>query len=95
MDVDARFPKGTRLDLVVGVTGAKDVRVPWLMGLSLDDAKGTLMRRNLALGHVGYMDDVVTALDTSSAVVVSQDVSPERKPYVSEGTAIDLYLGKH
>ena len=47
------------------------------------------------LGHVGYMDDVVTALDTSLAVVVSQDVSPERKPYVSEGTAIDLYLGKH
>lgn len=41
------------------------------------------------------MDDVVTALDTSLAVVVSQDVSPERKPYVSEGTAIDLYLGKH
>ena len=95
VDVDARFPKGTTLDLVVGVTGAKDVRVPWLMGLSLDDAKGTLMRRNLALGHVGYMDDVVTSLDTSLAVVVSQDVSPERKPYVSEGTAIDLYLGKH
>ena len=68
---DARFGGGG--------DGAKDV-APWLMGLSLDDAKGTLMRRNLALGHVGYMDDVVTALDTSLAVVVSQDVSPEHKP---------------
>ena len=90
MEVDARFPKGTTLDLVVGVTGAKDVRVPWLMGLSLDDAKRHLDAAQPALGHVGYMDDVVTALDTSLAVVVSQDVNTERKPYVSEGTAIDL-----
>lgn len=92
---DARYPKGTRLKLVVGVAGAKDVRVPWLVGLSLKDATGILGRRNLALGHVGYQDDVVTALDSTLAVVVSQDVSPGDQLYVREGTAIDLYLGKH
>ena len=74
---------------------AKDVRVPWLMGLSLKDAKGVLNRRNLALGHVGYADDIITALDTSLAVVVSQDATPAEVPYVNEGSAIDLYLGKH
>jgi beta-lactam-binding protein with PASTA domain len=92
---DARYPKGTRLRLVVGVAGAKDVRVPWLVGLSLKDASGILGRRNLALGHVGYAEDVTNALDTSLAVVVSQDASPADQPYVREGTAIDLYLGKH
>ena len=92
---DASFPKGSSLTLVVGVVGAKDVRVPWLMGLSLKDAKGVLNRRNLALGHVGYAADVVTALDTNLAVVVSQDATPAEVPYVKEGSAIDLYLGKH
>ena len=92
---DASFPRGSSLTLVVGVVGAKDVRVPWLMGLSLKDAKGVLNRRNLALGHVGYADDIITALDTSLAVVVSQDETPAEVPYVNEGSAIDLYLGKH
>ena len=40
------------------------------------DAMGVLNRRNLALGHVGYAADVVTALDTNLAVVVSQDATP-------------------
>ena len=92
---DASFPKGTSLKLVVGVIGAKDVRVPWLMGLTINDARGVLARRNLALGHVGYADDIVTALDSTLAVVVSQDASPAEEPYVKEGSAIDLYLGKH
>ena len=95
VDAEARFPKGTKLTMVVGVTGAKDVRVPWLVGLSLKDAEAVLARRNLALGHVGYAEDVSSALDSSLAVVVSQDVSPGRQPYVAEGTAIDLYFGKH
>ena len=95
VDAEARFPKGTQLTMVVGVTGAKDVRVPWLVGLSLKDAEAVLARRNLALGHVGYAEDVSSALDSSLAVVVSQDVSPGRQPYVAEGTAIDLYFGKH
>jgi beta-lactam-binding protein with PASTA domain len=92
---EALYPKGTRLRLVVGVAGAKDVRVPWLVGLTLKDAAGILARRNLALGHVGYADDITNALDTSLAVVVSQDASPADLLYVREGTAIDLYLGKH
>ena len=54
-----------------------------------------LSRRKLALGHVGCADDVVTALDSTLAVVVSQDASPGTTPYVREGSAIDLYLGKH
>ena len=90
-----RHPKGTRLKLVVGVAGAKDVRVPWLVGLSLKDATGILARRQLALGHIGYAEDVKTQLDSSLAVVVSQDVSPADQMTVREGTAIDLYLGKH
>jgi hypothetical protein len=38
---------------------------------------------------------VVTALDSSLAVILSQDASPADKPKVREGTAIDVYLGKH
>ena len=90
-----RLPKGSSLVLVVGARGRKMVRVPWLMGLSLKDAKGVLSRRNLALGYVEYGQDIQTALDSNLAVVVDQDANPADRPQVKEGTAIDLYLGKH
>ena len=90
-----RLPRGSVLELVVGVVGARDVRVPWLVGLSLEDAEAVLGRRKLALGHVGYEADIQTALDSSLAVVVSQDASPAKTPRLEEGTAVDLYLGKH
>ncbi len=95
LDADDRLPKGSRVDLVVGVAGKSEVGVPWLVGLSLREAKDVLDRRNLALGDVAYGPDVVTALDSSLAVILSQDASPADKPKVREGTAIDVYLGKH
>lgn len=94
VEAESRHPKGTALDLVVGVAGAKDVRVPWLIGLTMKDASGVLARRRLAMGHIGYAADVETALDSSRAVVVSQDISPTDVPFVEEGTAIDVVLGK-
>ena len=95
LSTDDRLPKGSSLVLVVGSKGSKMVRVPWLMGLSLKDAKGVLSRRNLALGYVDYGQDIRTALDSNLAVVVDQDANPADQPQVKEGTAIDLYLGKH
>lgn len=95
LGTDDRLPKGSSITLVVGTKGSEMVRVPWLMGLSLKDAKGVLSRRNLAVGYVEYSPSVRTALDTTLAVVVDQDANPSKEPQVKEGTAIDLYLGKH
>jgi eukaryotic-like serine/threonine-protein kinase len=92
---DDRLPKGSRLSLVVGVAGTREVGVPWLVGLSLREAQEILSRRKLSVGDVAYGDDILTALDSSLAVVVSQDASPMDQPKIREGTAIDLYLGKH
>ena len=72
--------------------GSDEARVPWLSGLSLEDAAAVLARRKLALGHVGYAPDVLTAQDSANAVVASQDIVPSETPYVAEGTAVDLYF---
>lgn len=90
-----RLPRGTALTLVVGQPGAQDVRVPWLKGLSLTDAQSALSKRGLAIGHIGYDSSVKDDLDSSMAVVVSQDVDPRNQSHVEEGTSIDLYLGKY
>jgi len=79
----------------VGVAGTREVGVPWLVGLSLREAQEILLRRKLSVGDVAFGDDILTALDSSLAVVVSQDASPMDQPKIREGTAIDLYLGKH
>ena len=94
LGTDDRLPKGSSITLVVGTKGSEMVRVPWLMGLSLKDARGVLSRRNLAVGYVEYSPSVRTALDTTLAVVVDQD-QPFQGASSEEGTAIDLYLGKH
>ena len=85
-------PRALNLVLVAGVLGSDEARVPWLSGLSLQDAAAVLARRKLALGHVGYAPDVLTAQDSANAVVASQDIVPSETPYVAEGTAVDLYF---
>jgi len=92
LDSETRLPKGSDLVLVAGVLGSDEARVPWLSGLSLQDAAAVLARRKLALGHVGYAPDVLTAQDSANAVVASQDIVPSETPYVAEGTAVDLYF---
>ena len=92
LDSETRLPKGSELVLVAGVLGSDDARVPWLSGLSLQDASAVLARRKLALGHVGYAPDVLTAQDSANAVVASQDIVPSEIPFVAEGTAVDLYF---
>ena len=79
------FPRDLH-SLVVGVVGAKDVRS--LVDRTLKDAMGVLNRRNLALGHVGYAADVVTALDTIWRWSFLR-MPPQRKSPTSRGFAID------
>ena len=92
LDSETRLPKGSDLVLVVGVLGSDEARVPWLSGLSLQDAAAVLSRRKLALGHVGYAPRVQTARDSTNAVVARQDIVPSETPFVAEGTAVDLYF---
>ena len=79
LDSETRLPKGSDLILVAGVLGSDEARVPWLSGLSLQDAASVLARRKLALGHVGYAPDVLTAQDSANAVVASRTLCL-RKP---------------
>ena len=89
---ETRLPKGSELVLVAGVLGSDEARVPWLSGLSLQDAAAVLSRRKLAMGHVGYAPGVQTSLDSANAVVARQDIVPSETPFVAEGTAVDLYF---
>ena len=90
---DDRKRRGTSITLVVGMVNNSNVRIPWLMGLTLRDASNSLTSNSLSLGYVEYGDSVFTRNDTLAALVVRQFPSSS-KGLVQAGTAIDIYLEK-
>jgi beta-lactam-binding protein with PASTA domain len=90
---DDRKKRGTTITMIVGEVSDSKVRVPWLKGLSLDDASRRLTGSSLSVGFVEYGDSLFTRNDTLSALVVRQFPSSSMG-YVNAGTAIDLYLEK-
>lgn len=93
--VDPELPikRGTSVTLIVGEVVDSQVRIPWLKGLTLKEAKKTLSRSSLSVGYVEYGDSVLTRNDTISALVSSQ-FPPSSAGNVKAGTAIDLYFDK-
>ncbi len=93
LDADDRKQRGTALTLVIGEVLDKNVRIPWLIGLTLSDATQRLSNSSLSVGYVEYGDSLFTRKDTLRALVVSQ-FPKSSAGYVKAGTAIDLLLEK-
>jgi beta-lactam-binding protein with PASTA domain len=90
---DERKQRGTSLTLVIGKVLDKNVRIPWLIGLSLSDATQRLSNSSLSVGYVEYGDSLFTRKDTLRALVVSQ-FPKSSAGFAKAGTAIDLFLEK-
>jgi len=86
-----RRVRGSKIVLVVGSSSLINVRIPYLLGLSLAETTYKLTQSSLSLGYVEYSDLVITATDTTNARVFRQFPSSS-KGRVKAGTSIDVIL---
>ncbi|MCH8556032.1 MAG: PASTA domain-containing protein [Schleiferiaceae bacterium] len=87
-----RYPKGTKVDLVLG-DGLSDVRVgvPYLMGATLDDATAKLKSAGLNIGAIIFDEDLPESLK-GNALVYRQNPQPTYDLNTRQGTPIDIWL---
>ena len=88
----AKYPKGTKIDLVVGNgLGKTKVVVPNLKGMTRPEAE-TLLFGGYALniGNVFYNDSTMSSQDSANAVVYKQN--PEAGTERRVGEFVDIYL---
>jgi beta-lactam-binding protein with PASTA domain len=82
--------KGTTVDLVLGDgLGNSQVEVPFLLNLSLNEAKFVLTASSLNIGAVVFTGSIS---DTSKAVVVRQIPGAVGERMLNMGESIDLFL---
>jgi beta-lactam-binding protein with PASTA domain len=80
-----KIAKGSVIDLVVGDGGNDVVKVPGVVGLSLEDAKIPIFGSNLSIGELYIIGD------TLNAVVIKQ--MPEEGENIKVGDIVDLWIG--
>ena len=89
----SRLDNGSTIDLVVGKNMAGgETTIPNLTALSLADAKNILKSKSLAIGSKMYDPAIVTAEDSSNAVIWKQMPQPDSTKFVMPGLSVDLWL---
>lgn len=86
------IPKGSRINLVLGNgMGDSEVLVPNVVGLTLNEARFSILGSSLTVGTVNYMGYIT---DSLTARVISQNPPADslQMQKVSVGTAINLAL---
>lgn len=86
----AALPKRAVVDLVLG-DGLSDqkISVPWLPGLTLDEARVRLKELSLNVGALSYDE---TIEDTAMARVYRQYPNPNPRPVIRLGMSVDLWF---
>lgn len=90
VEVGQLFPKGTRVDLVLGM-GLSDekIAVPWLMGLTIEEARVYVRTFGLNPGAVTWDEEIE---DSTSARVYRQYPEPSLKKVIRMGGQIDIWM---
>ena len=88
-----RLDNGSTIDLVVGGKGiGGETTVPYLMGLTLTNAKEQIISKLLTPGAIIFDTSVHNAIDTSNALVWKQIPPGDSTKHVGTGSSIDLWL---
>lgn len=88
-----KLPKGTVVDIAIGIGNEGGVAlVPSVLGLIVEEAEDSLLRRSLQLGMVSYDATVQTGADTVRAVVYKQLPAPDPYNPVDAWTPVNLWL---
>lgn len=90
LEAGTRLPEGTKVTLVIGRRqGNKLVIVPALLGMSLQQARATLLRVGLTIG--AYMYDKEPTPETLDNYIVYQQ-SPTEGESLQEGATVNILL---
>jgi beta-lactam-binding protein with PASTA domain len=86
----SKHDKGTVVNLVLGQgLGKALVRVPYLKGMSLEEAEARLLKSSLNIGSIIYDEELK---DSSLAVVFDQFPNPTFDPSINIGQQVDIRL---
>ncbi|GHT65844.1 hypothetical protein FACS189452_00690 [Bacteroidia bacterium] len=87
----AKLPAESKIDLVIGQSGASLTEVPVLKGLSANAAQGAIIEAMLNVGKVVYNSTVRTITDSLNAVVYAQfpTANSDAVPF---GSRVDIML---
>lgn len=83
----AKATKGTRVNIVINMK--QKVHVPNVVGMTLADARNTLLSMKLSVGTINASDG--TSTDDSSAIIISQDPAGGES---SSSNVVNLTVGK-
>lgn len=87
VETGTRIPKGSIIDLVVGDGGSKDVAAPYVIGLTIEDAKVLLFGNNLNI-TVELIGDTLGV----NPVILKQKPHPYEN--IRVGDVVELWVGK-
>lgn len=88
-----KLPKGSSIDLIVGREQGNQVTdLPYLLGLSIPEAKETLTDAMLNTGVIIYDESVLSAEDSTNAVVWKQQPNPRVTANATLGSSVDLWV---
>jgi serine/threonine-protein kinase len=90
LEVGTRLPEGSSVTLVIGRRqGNKMVTVPALLGMSLNQARTTLLQVGLTIGRYTY--DVEPTPETLDRYIIYQQ-SPAEGVTLQEGSTVNIML---
>lgn len=93
VEANEKVLKGSVIDLVVGEGKTQEmVKVPYCIGLDLEEATRVLTLSSLNVGALNYDASVSDKIDSIDAKVYRQDPYFTSNPSVSMGSTIDLFL---
>lgn len=93
LDPGHRVLKGATIDLVVGQGLSKEqVPVPYLIGLTANEANELLKSKSLNVGSLNFDPPAETEEDSLMAQVFKQYPTYDEEPSIFMGSSVDLYL---
>lgn len=93
IDEGTLIAKGSKIDLVLGMgLSGETTLVPDLVGLSLPDAKATIVSRYLNLGMVTYDESILSEEDSTRAWVHWQYPEYDGSERINKGMDVDIWL---
>lgn len=88
-----KLPKGSSIDLIVGREQGNQVTdLPNLLGLTIREARETLTNAMLNTGVVIYDESILSAEDSTSAMVWKQQPNPRVTATTTLGSSVDLWV---
>jgi len=88
-----RIEKGSVIDLILGRGESGElVHVPWLVGLTKEEAEMLLKAKSLNIGVEIYEENIETVEDSIAARIYKQAPAYYREAMINLGKSIDLYF---